>query len=205
MYIVNFSLYFFFFQLCKDHHTTTIMFRDHVKISLHLSILGVKSQIECRCGAEAGPEGFVLLEGPKMEAPLVLNRVKEPCWMCLFTSVNFCLYVIIAGTENRLWTKMTMTMWKWHMDIHWAFNWMAISILFWRFGQEAVCFPPAALSLVGAHQTQNNGPCRGGPTGEKRVRSLRWRGEEQLSQPPQGPKYWTDRQTDRLQHYTCIL
>lgn len=84
-------------------------------------------------------------------------------------------------------------------------NWMAISILFWRFGQEAVCFPPAALSLVGAHQTQNNGPCRGGPTGEKRVRSLRWRGEEQLSQPPQGPKYWTDRQTDRLQHYTCIL
>lgn len=111
---------------------------------------------------------------------------------------NYCKY------RNRLWTKMTMTMWKWHMDIHWAFNWMAISILFWRFGQEAVCFPPAALSLVGAHQTQNNGPCRGGPTGEKRVRSLRWRGEEQLSQPPQGPKYWTDRQTDRLQHYTCI-
>ena len=79
-----------------------------------------------------------------------------------------------------------------------SLNWMAISILFWRLWQEAVCFPPAALSLVVAHHTQNNGPCRGGPTGEKRVRSLRWGGEEQLSQPPQGPKYWTDRQTDYI-------
>ena len=84
-----------------------------------------------------------------------------------------------------------------HRDPQSAFNWMALSVLFWRFGQEAVCFTPASLTLVGAHQTQNNGPCRGGPTGEKRVRSLRWRGEEQLSQPPQGPKYWTDIQTGR--------
>lgn len=38
-------------------------------------------------------------------------------------------------------------------------------------GPEVVCFTSAALTPVVDHQTQNNGPCRGDPTGERRVRS----------------------------------